>query len=94
MKPEITITFCARCNWHLRSGWMAQELFGTFGDDIGGIRLAPGAGGEFTIAVDGEVIWDRKADGGFPGPSELKQRVRDKVWPEADLGHVDRAAPD
>lgn len=93
-KPEITISFCTRCGWHLRSGWMAQELFATFGEDLGAVRLEPGAGGEFTIAVDGETIWDRKRDGGFPDAKGLKQRVRDKVWPDADLGHVDSSARD
>jgi selenoprotein W-related protein len=94
LKPEITITFCTRCNWHLRSGWMAQELFATFGDDIGAVRLAPGEGGQFSIAVDGTIIWDRKADGGFPEAKVLKQRVRDHAWPGADLGHADRPAGD
>ncbi len=73
---------------------MAQELFASFGDDIGAVRLAPGEGGEFSISVDGTVIWDRKRDGGFPEAKVLKQRVRDLVWPDADLGHADRAAGD
>ncbi len=88
-KPEITITFCVGCHWHIRSGWMAQELFATFGEDLGAVRLVPGASGEFAIAVDGETIWERKRDGGFPEAKELKRRVRDLVRPGADLGHVD-----
>ncbi|MFT9166396.1 MAG: Rdx family protein, partial [Komagataeibacter saccharivorans] len=39
--------------------------------------------------------WERKRDGGFPGPKELKQRVRDVIAPERDMGHIDRkSTPD
>ena len=35
-------------------------------------------------------MWDRKSERGFPEITTLKQRVRDEVAPERDLGHVDR----
>lgn len=35
------------------------------------------------------VLWDRKAEGGFPETKELKRRVRDVIEPGRDLGHVD-----
>ncbi|PZR00369.1 MAG: selenoprotein W-related protein [Cereibacter sphaeroides] len=88
--PSITIAYCTQCNWLLRAGWMAQELLSTFGDDLGSVTLIPGTGGIFEITLDGEVIWDRKRDGGFPDAAGLKRRVRDKLWPERDLGHLDR----
>lgn len=90
MKPEITITYCTLCNWLLRSGWMAQELLSSFGEDLGSVTLIPARGGTFVIEVNGEVIWDRSTDGGFPDAKELKRRVRDHVWPDRDLGHLDR----
>ncbi len=90
MKPEITITYCTLCNWLLRSGWMAQELLSSFGEDLGSVTLVPARGGVFVITVNGEVIWDRTVDGGFPDAKELKRRVRDRVWPDRDLGHLDR----
>ncbi|MFN4169537.1 MAG: Rdx family protein, partial [Pannonibacter phragmitetus] len=34
-------------------------------------------------------IWERKEDGGFPEAKVLKQRLRNLVWPERDLGHSD-----
>ena len=45
---------------------------------------------------DGELIWDRKRDGGFPEAKVLKQRVRDRLDPGRPLGHIDghRAEPD
>jgi selenoprotein W-related protein len=50
----------------------------------------PGTGGVFRITVRDVVIWDRSVDGGFPEITTLKQRVRDEVAPDRDLGHADR----
>jgi selenoprotein W-related protein len=91
-RPAIRITYCTQCNWMLRAAWMAQELLSTFGADLASVTLVPGTGGVFEIAVDGETIWERKRDGGFPEAKVLKQRVRDRAWPERDLGHSDRSA--
>lgn len=65
---------------------MAQELLSTFGTDLGEVSLQPGTGGVFVITYDGEVIWERKTDGGFPDVKQLKQRVRDHLDPDRDLG--------
>lgn len=91
MKPVVTITYCTQCNWLLRSGWMAQELLSTFAEELGGVTLVPGTGGIFEITLDGDRIWERKANGGFPEIKILKQLVRDRIAPERDLGHTDRA---
>ncbi|PRX09024.1 UNVERIFIED_ORG: selenoprotein W-related protein [Martelella mediterranea] len=89
-KPAVTIHYCSMCNWLMRSAWMAQELLSTFSLELGAVTLKPGTGGIFEIHVDDTLIWERKRDGGFPGPKELKQRARDVIDPERDLGHVDR----
>lgn len=91
VKTRISITYCTGCNWLLRSGWMAQEILSTFGTDIGGVTLIPGTGGIFEIRVGDDLIWDRKRDGGFPDVKVLKQMVRDRIDPDRDLGHIDRA---
>jgi selenoprotein W-related protein len=87
--PRVAITYCRQCNWLLRAAWMAQELLHTFAEDLGEVALVPGRGGVFTITVEGEPVWDRRRDGGFPDARTLKQRVRDRIAPERDLGHVD-----
>ncbi|MFC7447856.1 SelT/SelW/SelH family protein [Rhodococcus daqingensis] len=92
--PRVTITYCTQCNWLLRAGWMAQELLNTFATELGEVALIPGTGGVFRIAADDELLWDRKRDGGFPDIVTLKQRVRDAVAPERDLGHADRGRDD
>lgn len=90
MKPKVCITYCTQCQWLLRAAWMAQELLQTFGADLGEVALVPGTGGIFTITLDGEMIWDRKAMEGFPEAKVLKQLVRDRIDPDRDLGHSDR----
>lgn len=91
-QPLLSITYCTQCNWLLRSAWMAQELLSTFAVEIGGVSLIPGTGGVFEIRLDGELIWERKRDGGFPDVKILKQMVRDRIAPDRDLGHSDRGA--
>lgn len=89
-KPTIRITYCTQCQWLLRAGWMAQELLSTFGADLGEVVLVPGTGGVFEVTCNGQSIWERKRDGGFPDAAQLKQRVRDVIDPDRDLGHADR----
>ena len=89
-KPRITITYCRQCQWLLRAAWMAQELLSTFAEDLGEVALQPGTGGVFLIAYEGELVWDRKREGGFPDIKTLKQLVRDRLDPGRDLGHIDR----
>lgn len=89
--PRVTITYCTQCNWLLRAGWMAQELLQTFAVELGEVALVPGTGGIFQIEADGQLLWDRARDGGFPDIVALKRLVRDAVAPDRDLGHADRS---
>ena len=91
-KPIVDIYYCRQCNWLLRSAWMAQELLSTFSEELGSVNLQPDTGGHFEILLDAVTLWERKRDGGFPEIKVLKQRVRDVIDPERDLGHVDRAS--
>lgn len=91
-KPEIVITYCTQCQWLLRAAWLAQELLSTFGEDLGKVSLEPATGGAFRITCNSVQIWERKADHGFPEAKVLKQRVRDQIDPERDLGHNDRTS--
>ena len=91
MKPTITIEYCPKCGWMLRSAYFAQELLSTFSDDVHGVMLQPSeTSGTFQIRIDGGLIHDRVEAGGFPEIKELKQRVRDVVNPQKSLGHSDR----
>ena len=39
--------------------------------------------------MDGTELFDRKTEGRFPEPKEIKQMIRDKVAPDRNLGHSD-----
>jgi selenoprotein W-related protein len=88
--PRVEIRYCTQCRWILRAGWLAQELLSTFDTELGEVALVPGTGGIFEVHVDDELIWSRKEQGRFPEAKELKQRVRDRVAPDRNLGHSDR----
>jgi predicted Rdx family selenoprotein len=49
---------------------------------------------DWVITYNDEVIWERKTDGGFPDVKQLKQRVRDHLDPDRDLGHLDHLSDD
>ncbi len=90
-KLWIEIEYCTGCRWLLRAAWIAQELLATFEEELDSVTLVPGTeGGIFEIRLNDDTLWSRKKQGRFPEVKELKQRVRDIVAPERDLGHVDR----
>ena len=89
-QPRVEIEYCPKCRWLLRAAWMAQELLTTFESEIGEVALIPGPSGVFEVRVDGETIWSRRDEKGFPEIKHLKQLVRDRVAPTKDLGHSER----
>jgi selenoprotein W-related protein len=91
-KPRAEIRYCVKCRWLLRAAWLAQELLSTFEDELAEVALVPGDIGEFVVRIGGDVVWNRKVDDGFPDAAELKRRLRDRLDPDRDLGHIDRSA--
>ncbi len=89
-QPRVEIEYCTQCRWLLRAAWFAQELLTTFDTELGEVALIPGRGGIFEIRLAGDTLWSRQAEGQFPEIKEMKQRVRDRIAPEKDLGHSDR----
>ncbi len=89
-KPIIEIEYCTKCRWMARASWMAQELLSTFSNEIGGITLIPSStAGIFEIRCGREIIWARSKKKGMPEIKPLKQKVRDIIAPDKDLGHID-----
>ena len=95
--PKVSIEYCTRCNWMLRSVWLQQELLTTFNGTLAEVSLLPNHEGSGIFeckltTADGEdvveqVVWDRVIEGGFAEAKSLKQRVRDLIQPGRDLGH-------
>jgi len=88
--PRLEIEYCTQCRWLMRAGWTAQELLTTFVDELKEVALVPGKGGIFEVRLDGETIWSRKEERRFPEMAELKQRLRDRIAPDRELGHSDK----
>lgn len=91
---RVTLKYCTQCRWLLRAAWMGQELLTTFQDEITELVLKPGSGGIFEVTANGQIIWSRKEEGGFPEITELKRRVRDVIAPDRDLGHSEKREPE
>lgn len=90
VQPRVEIHFCYRCRWGLRAGWLAQELLATFSAELGEVALIPSeVAGQFRVVLNDDIIHDRKEAGGFIDSKPLKQRIRDIIAPERNLGHVD-----
>mmetsp|Transcript_25736 Transcript_25736/g.65427 ORF Transcript_25736/g.65427 Transcript_25736/m.65427 type:complete len:170 (-) Transcript_25736:452-961(-) len=94
--PKLSITYCTRCNWMLRSAWLAQEVLTTFNGTIAEVALLPNHEGTGTFECvvrnkDGDdfLVWSRSEEERFPEAKELKQRVRDVIEPDRSLGHSD-----
>jgi len=70
---------------------MAQEFLTTFSEYIEAVTLKPAAiSGVYKIYVNDQLLFDRKANGGFAEIKELKQMLRDTINPGMSLGHSDR----
>ncbi len=91
-KARLEIEFCTQCRWLLRAAWLAQELLLTFTEELHELALIPGSGGVFELRLNGETLWSRRVEGRFPELKELKQRLRDRIAPEKNLGHSERGA--
>jgi selenoprotein W-related protein len=87
----ISIEYCPSCKWIFRASWLAQEVLSTFETDLEQVTLIPSdISGCFIIKTNDQVVWDRTVDGGFPEAKILKQRIRDIIIPEKNLGHSDK----
>ncbi|MFW7378448.1 MAG: SelT/SelW/SelH family protein [Oligoflexus sp.] len=92
MSHSLEIEYCRMCRWTLRAFWIAQEVLQTFDGDFSEVRMLPTTGGHFKVRVNGEQVWCRVADQGFPDVKILKQRIRERIDPQRDLGHIDRSS--
>ncbi len=90
-KANIEIEYCTGCRWMLRAAWCAQELLNSFEADLARVSLIPSdTGGRFRVSCNGKILHDRKEEGGFAELKVLKQRIRDEIDPERNLGHSER----
>lgn len=92
---RITIEYCSKCRFMMRSAWLAQELLQTFEGDVYEAVLKPSeVAGIWRIYANGQQVWDRKTERGLPEMKDLKRRVRDIIAPDKDLGHAETVEPE
>ena len=57
-------------------------MWGTFGSDVA-VTISPAGDGTFEISLDGETVFDRKAEGGiYPEMTrmrQIKKQIREKI---------------
>lgn len=93
-KRSVTVEYCSKCKFMMRSAWIAQELLQTFEGDIDEAVLKPSeVPGIWRIYANGQQVWDRKTERGLPELKDLKRRVRDVIAPGKDLGHAETVEP-
>jgi selenoprotein W-related protein len=85
--PRVEITYCTKCRFLMRAGWMAQELLNTFEGELGEVALRPGSGGIFEVTLDGETIASNRQGGQMPDPAQVKRLLRDRIAPDRKIGH-------
>ena len=91
---RITIEYCTKCRFMMRSAWIAQELLQTFEGDVDEAALRPSQKpGIWRIYANGQAVWDRKTERGLPELKDLKRRVRDVIAPGKNLGHAETVEP-
>ncbi len=62
---------------------MATELWGAHNPGDIAIKLTPASQGRLEVYVDGDKIFDRKTDGGYPDlpkVNELKMALMEKIF--------------
>ncbi|MDF7800983.1 SelT/SelW/SelH family protein [Pontiellaceae bacterium B1224] len=93
-KRSITVEYCTKCKFMMRSAWIAQELLQSFEGDIDEAVLKPSEiPGIWRIYANDQQVWDRKTERGLPEMKDLKRRVRDIIAPDKNLGHAETVEP-
>ena len=91
---RITIEYCTKCKFMMRSTWISQTLLQTFDGDPPEAALRPStAPGLWQIFANNQLAWDRKTERGIPKLKNLKRRIRDIIAPNKDLGHAETVEP-
>jgi len=79
MSGRVEIHYCQGCGFLPRAAWMAQELLAAFERRVGEVALIAADAGVFEIRFDGQRLYSRDHDGGFPEPRLVKQAIRQQL---------------
>jgi selenoprotein W-related protein len=71
---EVEIEYCVPCGFLERAEEMQHAVLEQFGERIDRVSLVTGDHGVLTVAVDGELVWDKSED--EYDVDEVTRRVR------------------
>ena len=74
---SVEIEYCVPCGFLNRAEDVQHALLEQFGERLDSVALVTGDHGVFTVAVDGETVFDKSEDD-FD-VDEITRRVRDHV---------------
>jgi selenoprotein W-related protein len=60
---DVEIQYCVPCGHLDRAQGLQEKLLTEFGQRLDGVRLKTGDSGVFTVAVDGEQVFDVDEEG-------------------------------
>jgi selenoprotein W-related protein len=60
--PAVEIEYCVPCGFLNRAAEIQHALLEQFGDRLDRVALVTGDRGVLTVAVDGDVVWDKADD--------------------------------
>jgi len=80
---EVNVEYCVPCGLLEYAVDTQEALLEEFGRDLEGVRLEPGHGGVFKVAVDGDVVWDKDEQGGELDLAAVSESVGERVEVEA-----------
>jgi len=60
--PTVEIEYCVPCGFLGRAEEIQHALLEQFGDRLDRVALVTGDHGVLTVAVDGDVVWDKAED--------------------------------
>ena len=75
--PTVEIEYCVPCGFLGRAEEIQHALLEQFGDRLDRVALVTGDHGVLTVAVDGDVVWD-KADDAYDIDA-ITRRVRQSL---------------
>jgi selenoprotein W-related protein len=74
-KLDITVEYCASCNYLPRALWMAGEILSEIQFEVASLALVPGDMGVFEWKAGEETVFSKAATGRFPELEELKEAI-------------------
>src|SRR5262249_15997757 len=68
---QLTIEYCAPCNYLPRTLWHVHEIVSVLGSERSRVELIPADKGRYHVTLGDDVLFSKEGEGRFPEPSEL-----------------------